>query len=154
MRCGRARRLVLEENGGRSARLEEHLSACPACAAYAQGWARLQSGLRQMARLAPPEPSLGFAVRVIRNLQDASGAQRAEFFLERAGRRFIYAALLATLLLFGVLTVPRSSPVRSTAAAAEIEAAQPETVAEQNYPIYSGQLMDSDFEFAPQSGSH
>lgn len=102
-----------------------------------------------------PEPSLGFASRLVRNLQDASGSQRAgEFFLERAGRRFVYAALLAALLLFAVLVVPRSSPVRSTAVAAEIEATQPETMAAQNYPVYSGQLMDSDFEFAPQPGSH
>jgi hypothetical protein len=153
MRCGQARRLVLEENGAR--RLQEHLAACSGCAAYADDWARLQAGMRRVAMQATPEPSFGFAGRLVRNLQDASGAQRAgEFFLERAGRRFIYAALLATLLLFGVLVVPRSSPVRSTAAAVEIEAVQPETVAAQNYPIYSGQLMDSDFEFAPQAGSH
>jgi anti-sigma factor RsiW len=155
MRCGKARRLMLEENAGRSMRLQEHLSTCAACAEYAQDWARLYSGMRLVAMQAAPEPSLGFASRVVRNLQEATGAERAgEFLLERAGRRFVYAALLATLLLFAVLVVPRSSPVRSTPAAAEIEAAQPETMAAQNYPIYSGQLMDTDFEFAPQSGSH
>jgi hypothetical protein len=104
---------------------------------------------------AAPEPSVGFASRLVRNLQEASGAQRAgEFFLERAGRQFVYAALLATLLLFAVLVVPRSSPVRSAPVAADVNAVQPETVAAQNYPIYSGQLMETDFEFAPQSGSH
>lgn len=154
MRCGKARRLVLDESGGRSARLEEHLRTCPACAAYAQDWARLQAGMRRVAMQAVPEPSVGFAGRLVRNLQEASGAERAgEMFLERAGRRFVYAALLATLLLFGVLIVPRSSPVRSASPVADVSAVQPETVAEQNYPIYSGQLMDSDFEFAPQSGS-
>ena len=148
---------MLEEapEAGRSARLAEHLSTCPACAAYAQDWARLRSGMRRVAMQATPEPSLGFANRLVRNLQEASGAQRAgEFLLERTGRRFVYAALLATLVLFTVLLAPRSSPVRSRVAAAEIEATQPETMAAQNYPIYSGQLMDSDFEFAPQSGSH
>jgi anti-sigma factor RsiW len=155
MRCGKARRLMLEENEGRSVRLEEHLSGCPACAAYARDWASLRSGMRRLAMQAAPEPSLGFAGRLVRNLQEASGAQRTgEFFLERAGRRFVYAALLATFLLFAVLVVPRSSPVRSTATTVEIEAAQPETMAAQNYPIYSGQLMDSDFEFAAQSGGH
>ncbi|HXJ93039.1 MAG TPA: hypothetical protein VMT20_09170 [Terriglobia bacterium] len=152
MRCRQARQFVLED-GGRSARLEEHLSACPACAIYAREWTRLRSGMRGLALQAIPEPSLGFASRVVRSLQEASGAERAgEFFLERVGRRFVYAALLATLLLFGVLVVPRSSPVRS-APVAVANAVQPETIAAQNYPIYSGQLMDTDFEFAPQSGS-
>jgi anti-sigma factor RsiW len=155
MRCGKARRLVFEESGARSVRLEQHLATCAACAADAQDWSRLQRGMRQVAMQAMPEPSVGFASRLVRNLQEASGAQRAgEFFLERAGRRFVYAALLATLLLFGVLVVPRSSPVRSTPVAADVNAVQPETIAAQNYPIYSGQLMDTDFEFAPLSGSH
>ena len=154
MRCGKVHRLLLED-GGRSAPLEEHLSVCPACAAYAREWAGLRSGMRGLAMQAIPEPSLGFASRLARNVQEASGAQRAgDFFLERVGRRFVYAALLAALLLFAVLVVPNSSPVRSTAVAAEIEATQPETMAAQNYPVYSGQLMDTDFEFAPQSGSH
>jgi len=154
MRCRHARRLLLE-NEGSSARLEEHLSACPACATYAREWARLRSGMRGLAMQAIPEASLGFASRLARNVQEASGAQRAgEFFLERAGRRFVYAALLAALLLFGVLVVPSSSPVRSAPVVADVSAVQPETVAAQNYPIYSGQLMDTDFEFAPQSGSH
>ena len=155
MRCAKARRLMLEESGGRSVWLEEHLSACPSCSAYAREWARLRSGMRGLAMEAIPEPSLGFASRVVRNLQEASGAQRTgELFLERAGRRFVYAALLATLLLFAILVVPRSSPVRSAPVAADVNAAQPETIAAQNYPVYSGQLMDTDFEFAPQSGSH
>jgi len=154
MRCWQARRLLLED-GGRSAPVEEHLSACPACAVYAREWARLRSGMRGLAMQEAPEPSFGFASRLVRNLREASGAQRAgEFFLERAGRRFVYAALLATLLLFAVLVVPRSSPVRSASVATEVNAVQPETVAAQNYPIYSGQVMDTDFEFAPQSGSH
>lgn len=154
MRCRKARRLVLE-HGGRSAFLEEHISTCPACAAYAREWAGLRSGIRGLAMQPVPEPSAGFASRLVRNLQEASGAQRAgEFFLERVGRRFVYAALLAALLLFGVLVVPRSSPVRSAPVAAEVSAVQPETIAAQNYPIYSGQIMDTDFEFAPQPGSH
>jgi len=111
--------------------------------------------MRGLAVQAVPEPSLGFASRLVRNLQETSGAQRAsEFVLERAGRRFVYAALLAALLLFGVLVVPGSSPVRSVPVATDVNTVQPETVAAQNYPIYSGQLMDTDFEFAAQSGSH
>jgi anti-sigma factor RsiW len=153
MRCGKARQLMLEESGDGSVRLEQHLATCPACAAETQDWARLQRGMRQLAMQAVPEPSVGFAGRLVRKLQEASGLERPGDFLERAGRRFVYAALLATLLLFGVLVVPNSSPVRSSSVAADISA-QPDTLAAQNYPIYSGQLMDTDFEFAAQSGSH
>jgi anti-sigma factor RsiW len=153
MRCGKARQLMLEESGDGAVRLEQHLAACPACAAEAQDWARLQQGMRQFAMQAVPEPSLGFASRLVRNLQEVSGLERAGDFLERAGRRFVYAALLATLLLFGILVVPNSSPVRSASVAADVSA-QPDTLAAQNYPIYSGQLMDTDFEFAAQSGGH
>jgi anti-sigma factor RsiW len=154
MRCRHARQLVLEDRERRSSGIEEHLGSCAECSAYARHWDELRRGLRRVAEDPTPEATFGFAQRASRLLQDVLGAERAsEVFLERAGRRFVYAALLATFILFLVLLVPRTSPVRS-AEAAEIGLAQPEASAAQNYPLFSGQLLANDFEFAAQSGGH
>ena len=155
MRCRHARRLILEESGSRSSEIAEHLAACQDCSAYSRHWNQLRRGLGRIAADPAPAPTFGFAQRVSRRLPEALGVERAgEAFLERTGRRFVYAALLATLVLFLVLLVPRTSPVRSSEAAVEIELAQPEASAAQNYPLFSGQLLANDFEFAAQSGGH
>lgn len=153
MRCRHTRKVLLDESAVRSDAVQEHLRTCASCAAYSEQWERLRTGLRRVAEQAPPEPSLGFARRVAHSLQDASLTGRlVDLSMVRAGRRFVYAALTAALLLVLGGLVPASGPVRSPSAA--VDTAQPETVAAQNYPIFSGRLMDSDFEFAPPSGSH
>jgi anti-sigma factor RsiW len=152
MRCHYTRKALLDEDAAQSAAVQEHLLACASCAAYSQRWEKLRGGLRRVAEQAPPDPSFGFAQRVARSLRDGSFIGRlADLSMLRAGRRFVYAALTAALLLVLGVLVPASGPVRSPAAA--VDTAQPETVAAQNYPIFSGRLMDSDFEFAPPSGS-
>jgi hypothetical protein len=160
MRCRKVRELVIEEGAG-SARTderwracEEHLRACARCTAYVRHWKGLQEGLRRLGEEQAPLPSLGFAVRLARSLGEVSGSECAqELFLARAGRRFVYGALTAVLLLVLGLLVPPSGPLRS-ASAASLEPAQPEVVAAQNYPLFSGQLLANDFEFAPPSSGH
>jgi len=152
MRCRRVRKIVLEEGAKRSSAVVGHLRSCTACASYARHWESIRKGLSLLAAESVPEARLGFSARVGRALAEASTAERVgEVFLERAGRRFIYAALLATVLLLMGLMVPRSSPVRSESSA-DLVSRYTETAAAQNYPIYSGQLMDNDFEFAAQPG--
>ena len=152
MRCRHVRRAVLREDEISSSGIREHLRGCPECAAYLQRWERVQGGLTLLAEQQPPDPSFGFAQRVTRNLQDPSFAGRVlDLSLIRAGRRFVYAAITAVLLLVLGVLVPASGPVRSPAAT--VEAVQPETVAAQNYPIFSGRMMDNDVEFAPPSGN-
>jgi anti-sigma factor RsiW len=152
VRCRRIREAVLEEGASRSAAVEEHLRTCVSCAQDLRRWDALRTGLRQAAEEAPPEPSLGFARRVAARLRDPAVSGRlSDLLLVRAGRRFVYAALTAALLLFLGLLVPASGPVRSPSAVVDV--AQPETISAQNYPIFSGQLMDNDFEFAQAAGS-
>jgi hypothetical protein len=152
MRCGQVRKTVMEETGIRSAAVQEHLRTCRSCSAYLRQWDVLESGFQGLAAQAAPEPSVGFARRVVRSLPDPGVAGRMiDLSLVRAGRRFVYAALTTALLLVLGLLVPASGPVRSPSEA--VDAAQPETVAAQNYPIFSGRLMDNDFEFAPPAGS-
>ena len=152
MRCRHVREAVLGEGGVASGAIQEHLRACSDCAAYLEQWERARGGLKLLAEQQPPAPSLGFAQRVTRNLQDPSLAGRVlDLSLIRAGRRFVYVALTAAVLLVLGVLVPASGPVRSPAAT--VEAAQPEAVAAQNYPIFSGQLMDNEVEFAPASGN-
>jgi anti-sigma factor RsiW len=155
MRCGKVRKRLLEVAGeALPAELAGHVATCPACRSYARDWQGLQTGLSGMASEPVPEPTLGFAVRMLRRLQEARAEERSvEAFLERAGRRSVSVALLATLLLILALLVPRSGPVYSISAA-DTDPSRPEAVAAQNYPMFSGQLLDSSFEFAPQGGGH
>ena len=134
--------------------MAEHLSACAECASYARDWARLRGGMHRLAEEPAPEASLGFAPRLVRRLQEAAGdARLRDASLEQTGRRFVLAALVATLLLMLGLLVPSTGPARSSSAA-ELEMAQPETVAAQNYPLFSSQPTDVEFEFAAQPGGH
>jgi hypothetical protein len=154
MRCGKARRRLLEADAvGRPPALEDHFQHCPDCAAFEQDWGRLRTGLRRAAQDPPPEPSFGFATRLAFRLQAALAEQRAgALFLERAGRRSVYAALVAALLLVLAVLVPRSGPVRAPSTA-DIYLAEPEAVAARDYPIFPGQSFDTDYQFpAPLSG--
>ena len=148
MRCRQVRKILLEDAGLALAPAQDHLRACSSCASYLQEWEKLRTGLRRVAEEAPPEPIFGFAQRLVRSLgQSSAGRRLLDLTLVRAGRRFVYAALSAALLLSLLLLLPASGPVRSHSEA--VDTAQPESIAAQNYPIFSGQLMDNDFEFAP-----
>lgn len=153
MRCRRVRKLIVEE-GARPEDVNRHLAGCAACAVYAEEWARLRTALRRVAEEPVPEPSLGFAARLARQLPDATAQARArEASLERTGRRFVLAGFLAAVLLVLGLLVPPSGPVRSPEAA-EIQTARSEAVAAQSYPIFSNQTIEGEYEFAPQGGGH
>lgn len=153
MRCGKVRKGLLESAGEPlSTELAAHLVACPTCAAYARDWHGLEAGLKAMAAEPAPEPTIGFAARLVRRIQETAADERAlEAFVERAGRRFVSVALLAAVLLVLTLLIPRSGPVYSISAA-DLDPGQPGAVAAQSYPVFSGQLLDSSFEFAAQAG--
>lgn len=153
MRCRRVRKLIIEE-GARPEDVSRHLAECAACAAYAEEWAGLKTALRRVAGEPVPEPSLGFAARLARQLPDALAEARArEVSIERTGRRFVLAGFLAAVLLVLGLLVPPSGPVRSPETA-EIQTARSEAVAAQSYPIFSNQTIEGEYEFAPQGGGH
>lgn len=98
-----------------------------------------------------PEPTIGFAARLVRRIPAAADERALEVFVERVGRRFVSVALLAALLLVLALLIPHSGPVYSISAA-DLDPGQPGAVAAQSYPVFSGQLLDSSFEFAAQAG--
>lgn len=153
MRCRKVRKLIIED-AVRPEELNRHLAECPACAAYAKDWAGLRSALHRVAEEPAPDPSLGFAARLARQLPDAAAEARAgEASLERTGRRFVLAGVLAALLLALGLLVPPSGPIRSPETA-EIQTARSEAVAAQSYPIFSNQTIEGEYEFAPQGGGH
>jgi anti-sigma factor RsiW len=152
MGCRKLRKLIVAEGALRSPEIEDHLAHCPGCAAYARDWERLQSAMRRVAEEPAPEPSIGFAARLVRQLPNAAATARArELSLERTGRRFVFGGLLAALLLALGLLVPQSGPVRSPEAA-EIQTARSEAMAAQNYPIFSNQAIEGEYEFASQGG--
>ena len=151
MRCGKVREGLLEGEPWPT-EFARHLETCPACASYVRDWQQLQTGLRGVAADPVPEPTIGFTARLLRRLQEATADERAlEVFLERAGRRFVSVALLAALLLVLAVLMPQSGPV-SSLSAADGDPSRPEAVAARNYPVFSGQLLDSSFEFAPEAG--
>jgi len=152
MLCRKLRKLIVAESAVRSPEIENHLAHCPECAAYAGDWQRLRSAMRRMAEEPVPEPSIGFAARLVRQLPNAAAAARErELSLERTGRRFVLAGLMAAMLLVLGLLVPPSGPIRSPEAA-EIQTARSEATAAQNYPIFSNQAIEGEYEFAPQGG--
>jgi len=95
----------------------EHVSQCAGCEALWRDTRLMQAGFRLLAEEAAPAPSLGFAARLVRRLQEwkTTGA-RTEFF-ETVGRRFVYATLALTLALILGMALPNSGPVRGVAGA-------------------------------------
>jgi len=118
MDCKELRDLVSELWGGElPAEAREHLSKCVGCEALWRDARLVQAGFRALAEEAPPEPSLGFASRLVRRLQEwQDQGARSEFF-ETVGRRFVYATLALTLALLLSMALPTSGPVRGVAGA-------------------------------------
>jgi len=118
MDCKELREMVSELWGEElPAEAREHLSQCAACERFWLDARLAQAGFRALAEEAAPEPSLGFASRLVRRLLEweRTGA-RSEFF-ETVGRRFVYATLALTLALLLSLVLPTSGPVRGVAGA-------------------------------------
>jgi predicted anti-sigma-YlaC factor YlaD len=135
MDCKQIRDLVSELWGGElPGEAREHLSKCAACEAFWRDARLVQAGFHALAEEAVPEPSLGFASRLLRRVQEweEQGA-RSEFF-ETVGRRFVYATLALTLALLLSLALPTSGPVRGVAGAdflglqSSSQASQPDVV--------------------------
>ena len=119
MRCEEVRKSLLE---GWSQDVEEpartHLSACKECRLYARDLGLLRGGFQALAQELVPEPSWGFAERLLRRLEEGADTPNlAEEFFERVGRRVVYVAGTLALVLILVLAVPSSGPLRGPTAA-------------------------------------
>jgi predicted anti-sigma-YlaC factor YlaD len=118
MRCDHIRdRLVDLWEGEETAEVRQHLTQCAACAGYYRELRLVRSGLRLWKREEAPEPSLGFAERLVRQLGVMSKAPRVTDFFERVGRRFVYATLALTFVALLALALPATGPVRGLTAA-------------------------------------
>src|SRR5215472_7452046 len=103
-----------------------HLAAFDACRAAARRMELWRAGMEVLVREPVPEPSPRFLARVMRRLEEAVGERTtAEEFLERAGRRVIYATCVLTVAVLLVLVLPSSGPLRAPANA-ELFFAEPE----------------------------
>jgi hypothetical protein len=127
--------------GEHSAEVREHLTGCLACEGYLRKARLLRAGLLVLAEEPAPEPSVGFAARLVRALGKATEQGAAEEFLERVGRRFVYATSILTLIALLALILPSSGPVRGSATA-NLLVPQPEVVTAGLDPI-GGDLQDS-----------
>lgn len=118
MRCDNVRKQIdLLWDGEQPAEVQSHLRDCAACAAYHRDLRLVNAGFRLLKQDAPVEPSLGFAERLIRQLNEVSKPLNIADFFERVGRRFVYATLALTLLALLGLTVPSTGPVRGLSSA-------------------------------------
>lgn len=132
MRCEEARfRFEEAAAEGLSEAVRDHLAQCADCRAYAREWRLARAGFLALAEEAVPEASLGFATRLLRRLEERR--QPAEF-LERAGRRVVYAGVLLALMLLLGLALPASGPLGGQAPA-EFSLAQSEMMAAESDPV-------------------
>ena len=92
--------------------LRQHLSQCATCREYQLDLRLVRSGFRLLQLEEMPQPSLGFAERVVRRLGEIGKAPSVAEFFERVGRRFVYATLALTSLALLALAVPSTGPVR------------------------------------------
>jgi len=142
MRCKDVQTMLIENGGGeRPAALREHMAICASCQAYANDLESLQAGFRALAALSVPEPSWGFAARLVRRLNDLEQGGRAADFLEQVGRRVVYAAGLLTLLLLLALVLPASGPLRGPTTS-ELYWAQADTGTLTNYTILPDEALE------------
>lgn len=147
MRCDDIRDALIETSEEMlSQAARQHLAKCSECEGYARDWRLLNTGFRSLAEDPPPKPMLGFSARVIRRLQEAASSRASEIAIESAGRRFVYAALLAALVLLLVLVLPPSGPVRAPVAG-ELYSAQ-QDLTSRDYALFPGQPPDGRYEFS------
>lgn len=119
------------------AAVREHLARCSVCDEYARGWRLLRAGFRGVAGEEAPEASLGFAARVMRRFEEATEEMRSSAeFLERVGRRFVYATSCLTLTVLLSLALPSSGPWRGPATP-EVYLAQAEMARLGSDPIFT-----------------
>ena len=95
-----------------SAEARGHLAQCSDCAARFRDLRLLRAGMRLWRQEAAPEPTLGFADRLVRQLGELAQAPGFTDFFERAGKRFVYAALVLTFVAILAMALPATGPVR------------------------------------------
>jgi hypothetical protein len=104
-------------DGEETAEVRQHLTQCASCARYHRDLRLVRSGFHLLKREEAPEPSLGFAERLVRQLGELSKAPSVADFFERVGRRFVYATLALTFLVLLALALPSTGPLRGLSAA-------------------------------------
>ncbi|HEV2492379.1 MAG TPA: hypothetical protein VG204_04830 [Terriglobia bacterium] len=117
--------------------LREHAAGCALCRAYARDWRLARAGLRLLAAEPVPELPMGFAARLVRQLEEVSPVRSSEEFLERVGKRFVYASLALALTVLLFLLLPSSGPLRAPTTA-DLYWAGPETFATESDLVLSG----------------
>ncbi len=121
----------------------EHLAKCSACQAHAQDWRLLRAGFRALAEEQAPAASLGFEVRLVRRLEEATEEENAGAeFLERVGRRVVYASSLLALLALLALALPASGPLRGPATA-DLLLALPEAALHSSDAVFAEELAET-----------
>jgi len=150
MRCEAVREIFEEVRGEEiPAPAREHLSGCAACAAYARDWRLVRAGFQVLKQESTPEPTMGFAARLVRRLDEAGKANPAEEFLEQVGRRVVYATFLLAFLLLLALVLPPSGPLRGPGVA-DLLSAGPEVTVAGNETVFPYELP-SGLELVPDS---
>jgi predicted anti-sigma-YlaC factor YlaD len=134
--------------GEATAEVRQHLAQCAACASYYRDVRLVRAGLRLWKLEDAPEPSLGFAERLVRQLSDLSKAPSMADFFEQVGRRFVYATFVLTCLALLALALPPTGPVRGLTVA-DIQIASQEAVLPNADPIGETSLQESP-EVAPE----
>jgi len=143
MRCDDIRdRLDNLWDGQQPTDVREHLTGCAECSAYHRDLRLLRAGLNLWKRDGCPNPSLGFAERLVRQLGEITNAPSMADFFERVGRRFVYATLALSLLALLALTVPPSGPIRALSVA-DIQVPAQEASLANSDPIGETGLQES-----------
>jgi hypothetical protein len=144
MRCDDIReRLDNLWEGGETAEIRQHLTQCASCSSYHRDLRLLRAGLQLWKHEGAPEPSLGFAERMVRQIGQIANAPTAADFFERVGRRFVYATLVLAFVALLALALP-SGPVRGLSAA-DIQIPTQETLL-----AYSDPMGDTGMQEGPE----
>ncbi len=147
MKCDEVRAFLEESQDRNAPEVRNHLSSCADCAQWWRDWQVFEQGFRLLAADAGPEPSWGFAERLVRRLGESSEGQRNGELIERAGRRVVWATLALTLTAILALVIPSSGPVRA-ASEPEYLLVQPQTVSSTNYEVVD---VDNSDDSSPQA---
>lgn len=144
MRCEEVRKIIAEDWLEEApAAVREHLAGCPVCDGLARDCRLVRAGFHALAAEPAPEPSWGFSARLLRQLEGPSEQEGAEF-LERVGRRVVYATFVLALTLLLALALPSSGPLRGpTTAELYLAQSESEVVTAGNDPILTDEFPEN-----------